>query len=63
VTYTLHSLQGEFSFLSKELLPNQLPFGSMYFGFSWAADRFMIRSHDLAKQNAMEIQQVLHKTE
>ncbi|TMW63597.1 hypothetical protein Poli38472_002538 [Pythium oligandrum] len=44
-----------------DLWVDQFPFGSMYFALCWLADRFMLRSHDLAKKTAEDVQDVLLK--
>jgi hypothetical protein len=44
-----------------DLSMHQLPFGVIYFLVCWAADRFMVRSTDVAKQAATGIQDVLQQ--
>lgn len=44
-----------------DLREDQFAMGAMYFVFCWLADRFMMRSQDVAKHNATEMTELVHK--
>lgn len=44
-----------------DLREDQFAMGAMYFAFCWLADRYMMRSQDVAKHNAAEMTELVNK--